>query len=68
MATSGLSVINLVGTGIGFLVPGLVVSEDDVGAYQMEIKKLLVLEAMVIAPLNILTILFIRNKPPTPPR
>jgi FLVCR family feline leukemia virus subgroup C receptor-related protein len=67
MATSVLSVINLIGTGIGFLLPGLVVG-DDPTEYKSKIRELLIIEALIIAPLNLLTIVFMKSRPPSPPR
>jgi FLVCR family MFS transporter 7 len=67
MATSVLSVINLIGTGIGFLLPGLIVGEDATGQRD-KIRTLLLIEALIIVPSNLITIVFMRSKPPTPPR
>lgn len=67
MATSVLSVLNMIGTGIGLLLPGMIVGEDR-DTQRDKIRDLLILEALIIVPLNLITLVCMRSKPPTPPR
>jgi FLVCR family feline leukemia virus subgroup C receptor-related protein len=61
-ATAILSIINTVGVGIGFLIPGLVVDEE--GNY---LRKLFLIEAIGMTVPILATIIFIQNNPPSPP-
>ena len=58
--------MNFVGVGIGFVIPGLFVSNDE--DQRDNIRNLMYAEAIIIAPINLLTIIFMRNKPKYTPR
>lgn len=60
MATTVCSVANPVGVAMGFVLPPILVQNDD-------LMPLLLVEAGIAVLVALLAVLFIREKPPTPP-
>lgn len=68
MATAILALINVIGVGIGFLFPSFVVESSYSPNTRNEVYDLMVYQAIVISACCVPTVLFFREKPPTPPR
>ncbi|EAR83954.2 MFS transporter (macronuclear) [Tetrahymena thermophila SB210] len=67
IATAILSLINVIGVGIGFLFPSFVVSASYSDNTRSEIYNLMLIQAIIITACCIPTVIFFREKPPTPP-
>ncbi|KAL4430218.1 hypothetical protein ABPG74_014777 [Tetrahymena malaccensis] len=67
MATAILSLINIIGVGIGFLFPSFIVSSTYSADTRNQIYDLMLVQAIVITACCIPSIIFFREKPPTPP-
>lgn len=61
--------MNTIGVGIGFLIPGAMVTENSTRQDSREqIKNLMLVEAIIATVMILPTFIFFRDKPPTPPR
>ncbi|EAR83953.1 MFS transporter (macronuclear) [Tetrahymena thermophila SB210] len=67
MATAILSLVNVIGVGIGFLFPSFIVSPTYSDSTTNEIYDLMLIQAILITACCIPTVIFFREKPPTPP-
>lgn len=69
MATAILSVINIVGTGIGFVVPSIIVDETEMDKEKTHTQVLLLMaiEFGLSFVGALLVVLLFREKPPKPP-
>lgn len=69
IATTVLTVINILGVGAGFLIPSAFVSdEDSVDDTKQNFFTLLLTEAIMTTVLIVPVFIFFKEKPPTPPR
>lgn len=69
IATTVLTVINILGVGAGFLIPSAFVSdEDSVDDTKQNFFTLLLTEAIMTTVLIAPVFIFFKEKPPTPPR
>ncbi|KAL4430217.1 hypothetical protein ABPG74_014776 [Tetrahymena malaccensis] len=67
MATAILSLVNVIGVGLGFLIPSFVVSATYSDNTTNEIYDLMLIQAIMITACCAPTVIFFREKPPTPP-
>ncbi|KAL4469351.1 hypothetical protein ABPG72_005987 [Tetrahymena utriculariae] len=68
MSTSILSLINVIGVGIGFLFPSFVVSATYSENTKNKVDDLMFIQAILISACCKPTVIFFREKPPIPPR
>ena len=69
MATTLLSVINVLGVGIGFLIPGAFVTDGkSIDETKDDYFSLLMTQAIMATVMIAPVFLLFREKPPTPPR
>lgn len=69
IATTILSVINILGVGVGFLIPGGFVEDNIKGEEaKSQIFNLVLAEAIMTTVATIPVFILFKEKPPTPPR
>eukprot|EP01095_Lingulamoeba_sp_RSL-Kostka_P005943 TRINITY_DN1811_c0_g1_i2.p1 TRINITY_DN1811_c0_g1~~TRINITY_DN1811_c0_g1_i2.p1 ORF type:complete len:367 (+),score=99.90 TRINITY_DN1811_c0_g1_i2:310-1410(+) len=61
LATTIASVANPVGVAVGFVMPPLLVGDND------RVELLLLVQGIIVAIMCVVVIIFVREKPPTPP-
>jgi len=69
MVCSILTFLNLVGTGIGFILPTMFVTEDlSTADAKAATFNLMLTEAVPMFVLTVLVVIFMKDKPDIPPR